>query len=94
MRQTGRRAVIIAPALPDQARMTVDGNVYVNDVLLTESPLGVGRCFGASVVELLGLPGDLGRSIGLETVRAEPILARRHRPCGAANRRDRRGIEQ
>ncbi|MEZ4506725.1 MAG: four-carbon acid sugar kinase family protein [Thermomicrobiales bacterium] len=69
MRQTGRRAVIIAPALPDQARMTVDGNVYVNDVLLTESPLGVGRA-SASVVELLGLPGDLGRSIGLETVRA------------------------
>jgi uncharacterized protein YgbK (DUF1537 family) len=68
LRKTGRRAVIIAPALPDQGRMTVDGNVYVNDVLLTESPLGAGR-ITASVVELLGLPPDLGRSISLETVR-------------------------
>ncbi len=41
LRQTGRRAVIVAPALPDQGRMTVDGDVYVNDVLLTETPLGV-----------------------------------------------------
>lgn len=69
LRHTGRRAVVIAPALPDQARVTVDGNVYVSDVLLTESPLGVGRQT-ASVVELLGLPQELGRTIGLETVRA------------------------
>jgi uncharacterized protein YgbK (DUF1537 family) len=74
LRKTGRRAVIIAPALPDQGRMTVDGNVYVSDELLTESPLGIGRVT-ASVIELLGLPGDLGRTIGLETVRggAEPV---------------------
>lgn len=69
LRQTGRRAVLIAPALPDQARMTVDGNVYVNDVLLTDSSLGVGRA-SASVVELLGLPADLGHAVGLAAVRA------------------------
>ena len=69
LRQTGRRAVIIAPALPDQGRMTVDGDVYVHDVLLTDSPLGAGRAT-ASVVELLGLPADLGRAIGLDTVRS------------------------
>lgn len=74
LRQTGRRAVLIAPALPDQGRMTVDGEVYVDDVLLTESPLGTGRTT-ASVVELLGLPDELGRTVGLETVRAgvEPV---------------------
>lgn len=69
LRQTGRRAVVMAPALPDQGRVTVDGDVYVNDVLLTDSPLGVGRAT-ASVVELLGLPSDLGRAIPLSTVRA------------------------
>lgn len=69
LRRTGRRAVIIAPALPDQGRVTVDGNVYVHDVLLTETSLGAGRST-SSVVELLGLPADLGRSIGLDTVRA------------------------
>ncbi len=68
LRQTGRRAVVIAPALPEQGRMTVDGDVYVNDVPLTESPLGTGRAT-ASVVELLGLPNDLGRTIDLKTVR-------------------------
>jgi uncharacterized protein YgbK (DUF1537 family) len=68
LRKTDRRAVIVAPALPDQGRMTVDGNVYVNDVLLTETALGAGRS-SAAVIELIGLPADLGRSIGLETVR-------------------------
>lgn len=74
LRQTGRRAVIIAPALPDQRRATVDGNVYVDDVLLTESSLGIGHS-SASVISLLGLPEELGRSIGLDTVRAgiEPL---------------------
>jgi len=69
LRQTGRRAVVIAPALPDQGRMTVDGDVYVDDIILTESPFGIGRST-ASVVELLGLPDDLGRSVELATVRA------------------------
>jgi uncharacterized protein YgbK (DUF1537 family) len=69
LRQTGRRAVIIAPALPDQRRATVDGDVYVDDVLLSASNLGIGRA-SASVVSLLGLPNELGRSIGLETVRS------------------------
>lgn len=71
LRQTGRRAVVIAPALPDQGRVTVDGDVYVDDVLLTETNLGIGRT-SAAVIELLGLPEDLGRSIGLETVRSGP----------------------
>lgn len=69
LRYTGRRAVIIAPALPDQGRLTVDGQVYVDDLLLTNTALGAGRS-SAAVVELLNLPGDLGRVIGLETVRA------------------------
>jgi uncharacterized protein YgbK (DUF1537 family) len=69
LRQTGRRAVVIAPALPDQRRATVDGNVYVDDVLLTDSSLGMGHA-SASVIALLGLPEDLGRSIDLETVRS------------------------
>lgn len=69
LRRTGRRAVVIAPALPDQGRITVDGNVYVEDVLLTKTALGTGRTT-ASIVELLGLPNDLGRVIGLETVRS------------------------
>lgn len=68
LRTTGRRAVIIAPALPDQARITVDGDVYVNDVLLTETSPGYDR-LSAAVIELLGLPADLGRTIELETVR-------------------------
>ncbi len=68
LRQTGRRAVIVAAALPDQSRMTVDGNVYTHDELLTDTALGIGRST-ASVVELLGLPEELGRTIGLETVR-------------------------
>lgn len=74
LRQTGRRSVIIAPALPDQRRVTVDGEVYVDDVLLTRTSLGVGRS-SAAVIELLGLPHDLGEVIGLETVRSgiEPL---------------------
>ncbi|MCO5219986.1 MAG: hypothetical protein M9947_00190 [Thermomicrobiales bacterium] len=71
LRKTGRRAVIVAPALPDQGRITVDGDVYAGDVLLTETPLGTGRS-SSSVIELLGLPGDTGRTIGLETVRSGP----------------------
>jgi uncharacterized protein YgbK (DUF1537 family) len=76
LRQTGRRAVVVAPALPDQRRVTVDGNVYVDDVLLTESSLGAGHKSSA-VIELLGLPDDLGRTVRLETVRsgAEPLRA-------------------
>ncbi|HET9660961.1 MAG TPA: four-carbon acid sugar kinase family protein [Thermomicrobiales bacterium] len=69
LRQTSRRAVVIAPALPDQRRATVDGNVYVDDVLLTESNLGAGHA-SASVISLLGLPEDLGHSIDLDTVRS------------------------
>ncbi len=69
LRQTGRRAVVIAPALPDQRRVTVDGAVYVDDVLLTESPLGIGHR-SSSVIELLGLPDELGRTVGLEVVRS------------------------
>ena len=69
LRRTGRRAVVIAPALPDQGRVTVDGNVYVDDVLLTRTALGAGRA-SAAVVELLSLPSELGRVIDLETVRS------------------------
>ena len=69
LRQTGRRAVVIAPALPDQRRVTVDGAVYVDDVLLTQSPLGIGHR-SSSVIELLGLPDELGRTVGLEVVRS------------------------
>jgi uncharacterized protein YgbK (DUF1537 family) len=69
LRQTARRAVVIAPALPDQRRVTVDGDVYVDDELLTESPLGIGHS-SSSVVELLGLPEELGRTVGLEVVRS------------------------
>jgi len=39
LRRTGQRAVVIAPALPDQGRVTVDGNVYVDDRLLTRTAL-------------------------------------------------------
>lgn len=69
LRRTGRRSAVIAPALPDQGRVTVDGNVYVGDRLLAETSLGAGRTTSA-VIELLGLPPDLGRSIGLDTVRS------------------------
>lgn len=69
LRQTGQRAVIIAPALPDQGRVTVDGNVYVDDVLLTRTALGTGRS-SAAVVELLRLPRDLGSIVDLKTVRS------------------------
>jgi len=69
LRRTGQRAVVIAPALPDQGRVTVDGNVYVDDVLLTRTALGTGRS-SASVVELLRLPRDLGSIVDLKTVRS------------------------
>lgn len=69
LRHTGRRSVIIAPALPDQRRVTVEGEIYVDDILLTRTSLGIG-CSSAAVIELLGLPQDLGQTIDLATVRS------------------------